>query len=169
MTRDRGGMRGWLVKGKALPEEKELETALFALKPGEVSQPLPFKLPATAPQETPLEQWQLVTVVKYFPPHALLFKDNERQIEQLMTNTNSQLADQARRFLNDLVAKAKVEIVNPRYKLLEKEYARRREAAQQMTPMPGGPMTPPSLAPSSRAPAAPRSAEGATKTPAKAK
>jgi len=157
MTRDRGGMKGWAVKGKALPGEQDLEKALFALKPGEISQPLPFKPQANQAQAPAAEQWQLVTVVKYVPPHALAMKDNARQIEQMMMMANPQLSAQANQFLNDLIAKAKVEIVNPRYKSLENEYARRREeAAQPAPPLGGGQMQPPSGA----APAAPQPPAG---------
>jgi parvulin-like peptidyl-prolyl isomerase len=141
MTRDRGGMAGWVVKGKSLPGEEGLEKALFSLKPGEISQPLPFKPQPTEGQAPSAEQWQVVTAVKYVPPHALKREDNERQIEQLMVRTSPQLSYQANQFVDDLVSKAKIEIVNPRYKLLEKEYARRREAAPQ-APMGGGQMRP---------------------------
>lgn len=133
MTRDRGGMVGWAVKGKALPGEEELHKVLFSLKPGEISQPLPFKPQANQAQAPAAEQWQLVTVLKHVPPHALSRKDNERQIEQIMVQTNPQLSYQAGQFIDDLQSKAKVEILSPRYKALEKEYARRREAAKQAT------------------------------------
>jgi parvulin-like peptidyl-prolyl isomerase len=160
MTRDRGGMAGWAVKGKLSPGQQDLEKVLFTLKPGEISQPLPFK-PETSQAQSPAPaQWQLVLVVRYIAPHPLIQKDNERQIEQLMVRTDPRLSQQAGQFIDDLLLKAKVEIVNPRYKLLEKEYARRREAAQQMVPMGGGPMMPPGPAPSQVAPVAPKPPAG---------
>jgi len=37
MTRSRGGMMGWAVKGKMSPSDQELEKVLFSLKSGEIS------------------------------------------------------------------------------------------------------------------------------------
>jgi len=162
MTRDRGGMAGWAVKGKLAPGQQDLEKALFSLKPSEVSQPLTFKPEASQAQAPAAKQWQLVRVEKYVAPHPVTQADNARQIEQMMVRTDPRLSQQASQFVDDLLSKAKVEILNPRYKMLEKEYARRREAAQQMVPMGSAPTMPPGPAPSGAAPVAPQPPAGQT-------
>jgi len=170
MTRTRGGMAGWMIKGKAVPAEQELEKVLFALKPGEVSQPLPFKSPMMMPTGQPgavPEQWQLVTVVKYLPPHPVRLEDNEDTIEGVILSGQSRdpelmmLANQALQTHEELEAKANIEIIAPQYKSLEDLYKQEREAVAQMPTM-GGPTGQPGAAgPAPQAP--PR---GGTRRPA---
>jgi foldase protein PrsA len=143
MTRSRGGMRGWWVKGKGDGLEKptpEMEQVLFSLKPGQVSEPVPMKMsvpPSAAGQqqsEGP-EQWRILMVDKHFSPHKITLADNEDIIEDWMLN-DPRFQFQLQQFFENLRAKAKVEILAPRYRSLGEAYQRRREAREQMPAMP---------------------------------
>jgi hypothetical protein len=134
MTRVRGGMVGWMVKGKS-QDEPELEKVLFSLKPGEISEPLPLTPPAAASGEEQEEGeapelWRIVKVEKHLPAHELTLAGNADVVEEWMLN-EPQLQMQLQEFFDGLRAQADVEVLSPRYRAVRDAYARRREARQQ--------------------------------------
>jgi hypothetical protein len=158
MTRGRGGMRGWWIKGKGTgtgeKPDAQLEKMLFSLKPGELSQALPYTRPTppqpkgqTAPPQP--EQWQVVMVDKRIMPHAITLDENQDVIEDWMLN-DARYQYQLQQFFENLRSKAKVEVVSPRYKSVEQEYQKRsemREKMQQQAPAMGMPQAPGGAAP----------------------
>jgi len=160
MTRGRGGMAGWLVKGQSAPEERdpELEKVLFSLKPGEISQPMQVKVrPSQAGAVSPeqlLERWRILMVEKRFRPRPLSLAADEDVIEDLMLKDQS-IQFQLQQFFENLRRKARIEIISPKYKPLAEEYRQRREMRARMQqapavaapgapaqPAPAGPRTP---------------------------
>jgi peptidyl-prolyl cis-trans isomerase C len=138
MNRDRGGMVGWAVKGKLDPPDPALEKVLFSLKPGEVSEPLPFapQVPEEA-KVTPPERWQIVKVEKHIAPHPITMEDNAYAIEEMMIQ-DPQFQPQLQQFLMNLQSKATIQIEDPTYKPLGEMYAQVRKQTQQAAPrMPG--------------------------------
>jgi predicted Fe-S protein YdhL (DUF1289 family) len=134
LTRQRGGMAGWLVKGKS--DDPDVEDALFSLGPGEVSKPMLVKAPAGAEEqvkegEEPPKFYRIVKVEKRFPaPKEITFEDNEDVIEDWMLNEPSYQM-QLHEFLSGLRSKADVEIVSPRYQSLGEVYRRGREERER--------------------------------------
>jgi parvulin-like peptidyl-prolyl isomerase len=145
MTRTRGGMVGWMVKGKSM--EPELEKTLFSLKPGEISEALPVKAAVAEGEEgegkTAPELWRIVKVEKYFPPHEITLEGNADVIEEwLLGDPQYQLA--LAQFFDSLRGQAAVEIVEPRYRALGEAYRKRRlTQEQQMGLSEGVPQAPP--------------------------
>ncbi len=126
MTRDRGGMVGWAVKGKLNPPDPELEKVLFSLKPGEISKPLPMNASGVTDDGEEPAFWRLVKVEKYFPPHELTMEANADFIEQWMTS-DPQFQNRLDEFYNNLRANASIEIPAARYRDLAEAYKRLRE------------------------------------------
>jgi len=169
MTRTRGGMRGWWAKGKGDLLEganPELEKVLFSLKPGEVGEPLAVKArtPSTAEGGTGAEapeQWRIVMVDKRNSPRKPTLAGNADVIEEWMLSDPA-YQPQFQQFIENLRAKATIEVLAPRYKALGEAYARRREArdrARSAGPT-MAPQAPAGRAPAGRAPAAPRGGAG---------
>jgi parvulin-like peptidyl-prolyl isomerase len=151
VTRARGGMVGWMIKGKS--EDPELEKVLFSLKEGEISEPIPVKLPeapeiegqqkpegAEPPPELP-QWWQIVRVERTIPPHEIAYEDNEDVIEEWMLG-EAEYQMQLQEFWNSLRAKANIEIVAPRYESLAEAYRAGREARERRTAVPSTPVAP---------------------------
>lgn len=149
ITRARGGMVGWMAKGKSA--DAELEKTLFSLQPGEVSEPLRMQLPQPEGAEA-LERWRIVKVERHFPPQELTLEANADVIEEwMMSDPGYQL--QLQEFFDDLRAKANVEILSPRYLALQEAYQQRRDARERrlgaqppagpLLPEMGGPSPPP--------------------------
>jgi len=151
VTRARGGMAGWMIKGKS--DDPELEKVLFSLKEGEISQPIPVNLPeapelegqakpegAASPQQLP-QWWQIVKIERSIPPHEIAYEDNEDVIEEWMLG-EAQYQMQLQEFWNSLRAKANIEILAPRYESLAEAYRAGREARERRTAAPstGAPM-----------------------------
>ena len=140
MTRSRGGMRGWWIKGKGAgmgeAPNAEMEKVLFSLKPGELSQPVPFTRPmppmpkGQKPPPQP-EQWQIEMIDKRISPHPITLQENQDVIEDMMLNDPS-FQYQFQQFLENLREKAKIEVLSPRYKPIEEEYRKRAEMQQKM-------------------------------------
>lgn len=133
MTRSRGGMAGWLAKGKIKPPDPELEKVLFSLKPGEVSQPLavpPSAAAATPSGQKQPEQWRIIKVEKRVSPHQITLADNQDVIEEWMLQDRS-FQMQIQQFFANLRAQAKVDIRDPRYKLLADMYEKSRQMPQE--------------------------------------
>jgi parvulin-like peptidyl-prolyl isomerase len=133
MTRSRGGMAGWLVKGKLKPPDPDLEKALFSLKPGEISQPVKAVSASTGQTpagQQPPERWRIVKVEKHIPPHEVTLADNQDMIEEWMLNDPTFQAE-LQQFFTSLRGQAKVEVLDPHYKLLADVY-------KQSQQMPGG-------------------------------
>ena len=133
MTRLRGGMVGWMVKGKS--QDPKLEEVLFSLKPGEISQPLPLTPPPAGSGEEQEEGeapelWRIVKVEKYNPAHEVTFEGNADVIEEWMLK-DPQFQMQLQEFFEGLRAQADVEVLSPRYRAVREAYARRRDARQQ--------------------------------------
>ncbi len=126
MTRDRGGMVGWAVKGKLNPPDPKLEKVLFSLKPGEISEPLPMNASGVTDDSKKPAFWRLVKVEKYFPPHELTMEDNADFIEQWMTS-DPQFQSRLNEFYNNLRASASIEIPDARYKKLADAYKQLRD------------------------------------------
>jgi parvulin-like peptidyl-prolyl isomerase len=143
MTRTRGGMRGWWIKGKGDGLEAaspEMEKVLFALKPGQVSEPVPMKMarPSAAggqKQAEAPEQWRLLMVDKHISPHKITLAANQDIIEDWMLN-DPRFQFQLQQFFESLRAKAKVEVLAPRYRTVGEAYQRRREARERAPTMP---------------------------------
>jgi len=130
ISRTRGGMVGWAVKGKT--GDAELEKVLFSLKPGEISKPMVVKpkAPEGKSAQAMPERWRIVKVEKYIPPHEITLKGNADVIEEwAMNDPRYQL--QLQDFFDNLRAKADVEVVAPRYQSLAEAYQQRREARQR--------------------------------------
>jgi parvulin-like peptidyl-prolyl isomerase len=149
--RSRGGMVGWMIKGKS--DDPELEKVAFSLKEGEISEPAPVKLPeepeAEGQEEPEGEQpaqelgqlWQIVRVERYIPPHEVTYEDNADVIEEWMLK-EGQYQMQLHEFWNSLRAKADIEIVAPRYTSLGQAYQRGREARERRMAAPSAPLAP---------------------------
>jgi parvulin-like peptidyl-prolyl isomerase len=150
VERRRGGMAGWVVKGKS--EDPKLEKVLFDLPVGQVSEPIAVELPASdaekaaaAGQKTP-ELYRLVMVVKHVKPGQLTLARNADVVEEWMLNDPTFQA-RIQEFFTNLRAKATIDVVSPRYKSLQQAYeegraARERRLSQSQTeqlvpPVPG--------------------------------
>ena len=150
LTRPRGGMVGWMVKGKS--DNPELEKVLFSLKAGEISQPIAVALPAPAETEAQPDKqaeesqeqlpqwWRLVKVEKYVPPHEITYEDNEDVIEDWMLS-EPQVQPQLQEFWNGLRVRADIEILGPRYRALAEFYRLGREARERRLTAPTTPIT----------------------------
>jgi len=136
LTQRRGGMAGWLVKGKS--GDPDVEEVLFSLEPGEVSKPILVKAPADVEEQPeeggePREFYRIVKVERHFAgPQEITFEDNEDVIEDWMLN-EPQYQMQLHEFLSGLRVRADVEIVSPRYQSLGEAYRRGREARERRT------------------------------------
>jgi hypothetical protein len=167
MTRSRGGMAGWMIKGQSQgPEERdpELEQVLFSLKPGQISEPLQVKVrpsqAAQAREQQLPERWRIVMVEKRFRARPLTLKGNEDVIEELMLK-DPKIQLQAQQFFENLRQKAKIGILAPKYKPLAEQYRRAREMRARMQ---GGAMIPQG-APGMPMPAQPTPGRGAAGGP----
>jgi parvulin-like peptidyl-prolyl isomerase len=164
MTRTRGGMRGWWIKGKGSgmgdAPNAELEKALFTLKPGELSQPMAFARPmppmpkGQTPPKQP-DQWQLLMVDERITPHPIALQDNQDVIEDWMLNDPT-YQFQLQQFFENLRSKAKIEVLAPRYKPVEDEYRKRAEAKAKMQQQSPGMAMPQGQAPGGPMPQAPQ-------------
>jgi parvulin-like peptidyl-prolyl isomerase len=169
-TRDRGGMAGWVVKGKMAPVDPKLEEVVFSIKPGEISQPIrsPDRTPdemskllesweqmraeAGLPKATPDERaavtktlseprWRIVKVEEHFPPHKLMLEDNVQWVEKFMMEA-PEFQAALQQFLDGLLAEATIDFVDPLYSSLGQEYESRRRAQQQMMTPGASPIAP---------------------------
>jgi len=141
MTRSRGGMAGWVVKGKMAPPDPELEKVLFSLKPGEIKGPLPVSAGSVQGQAAP-DRWRIVKVEKHLQPQAITLKNNEDIVEEEMLN-DPRFQMQLQQFFLNLRSEAKVEILDPRYQGLSDVYGKAPPAPQPLV----GPTAPAPLAP----------------------
>jgi parvulin-like peptidyl-prolyl isomerase len=147
MTRSRGGMVGWMVKGKSM--DGELEKTLFALKPGEISEPLAFRAPGPPTSETEQEaakgpeMWRIVRVEEHIPaPQEITLANNETVVEEWMLS-DPQFQPALIQFFESLRARANVEIVDTRYRAVGEAYRERQKAReQQVAPIPMAPVGP---------------------------
>ncbi len=148
VEKQRGGMAGWAVKGKS--GDPELDKVLFALNPGQVSEPLPMTPPAApgaqsqAPQQP--QFWRLVFVEKRLTPGPITLERNADVIEEWMLS-DPRFQTQLGEFFTNLRAKADVKIESPRYKALAEAYQQGREARERKLSQPGAAPTLPGAAP----------------------
>ncbi len=131
--RHRGGMAGWLVKGKT--SSPEIEEVLFELEPGEVSEPIREPIPEgeegeAAEGKQPLPAWRIFMVEKHVTPGEITLERNADIIEDWMLG-QPQYQFQLQQFVNDLKAKADIQILSPRYRVLDEAYRVGREARQR--------------------------------------
>lgn len=154
--RRRGGMAGWVAKGKA--GNPKLEEVLFKLQPGEISEPIPAPPPAPPagqkPSATPQQPtlYRVVMVEKHLKPGSLTLENNEDIIEEWMMSDPRYQA-QLGEFFNNLRAKASIEITDPRFHSLEEAYAQGREAREKQRSMSQPGAMAPAMPPSGQAPA----------------
>ncbi|MFB3883214.1 MAG: SurA N-terminal domain-containing protein [Armatimonadota bacterium] len=164
--RRRGGMAGWVVKGKT--GDAELEKVLFALKPGEVSEPIPVAPPAPPkgqkPPAAPTQPqfYRVAMVDKHITPGALTLANNEDIVEETMLKDPRYQA-QLSEFFNNLRARASIKVIDPRYRALEEAYKQGREAREQRLSQPGAMMPQPTPGQPGRQPQMP---PGRTNRPA---
>ncbi len=134
VERRRGGMAGWIVKGKS--DDPQLEAALFALAPGEISDPLPVERPSTGAEDAESGEQQapqfyrIVMVEKHIAPGEMTLERNADVIEEWMLG-DPRYQLQLQEFFSNLRAKADIEVLSPRYKALEEAYRERREARER--------------------------------------
>jgi parvulin-like peptidyl-prolyl isomerase len=156
--RRRGGMAGWLIKGKGVGLDAKTEEALFKLPPGEVGEPLAVSPPAPpeekgkkepAPPQQP-EFYRVVMVDKHVTPGSLTLENNEDIIEEWMMN-EPRYQGQLQEFLTNLRAKADIQVTDPRYRSLQEAYREGREARDRRMAPPGAMI--PAPQPGARAPA----------------
>jgi parvulin-like peptidyl-prolyl isomerase len=142
--RRRGGMAGWVIKGKAVGLGAKTEETLFKLPPGEISEPLAVSPPAP-PQEKGKEQpaappqpefYRVVMVDKHVRPGPLTLANNEDIVEEwMMGDPRNQV--QLKEFLANLRAKADIQVTDPRYRALQEAYKQGREARDRRMAQPG--------------------------------
>lgn len=158
--RRRGGMAGWLMKGKGVGLDSKTEEALFKLPPGEVGEPLAVSPPAPpeekgkkepAPPQQP-EFYRVVMVDKHVTPGPLTLENNEDIVEEWMMN-EPRYQGQLQEFLTNLRAKADIQVTDPRYRSLQEAYKQGREARDRRMAPPGAMI--PAPQPGARAPARP--------------
>ncbi len=149
LTRARGGMVGWLLKGKS--EDQELEKVLFSLGEGEIGEPVPMVLPAApevdeesgeqqpASQQQPPQWWRIVKVERYIPPHEITYEDNEDVIEDWMLS-EPQRQLELHEFYSSLRARADISILSPHYRSLEEIYQMQRDARDRQLAAPAIPV-----------------------------
>lgn len=139
VEKQRGGMAGWLVKGKS--GDPELEKVLFQLTPGQVSEPLPMTAPGApeAKGKTPQQAqfWRLVSVEKKIEPGPITLERNADVIEEWMLN-DPRFQLQLQEFFTNIRAKADVQITPPRYRSLAEAYKQGREARERRMSQPSG-------------------------------
>ena len=142
--RRRGGMAGWMIKGKGVGIDAKTEEVLFKLQPGEVSEPLAVS-PSAPPQEKGKEQtppaqepdlYRVVMVDKHMMPGPLTLDRNEDIVEEWMLSEPRYQA-QLQEFLTNLRAKADIQVTDPRYRSLQDAYRQGREARDKRTAQPG--------------------------------
>jgi parvulin-like peptidyl-prolyl isomerase len=142
--RRRGGIAGWVVKGKT--DDPKLEEALFKLKPGEISEPIAVALPAPpqgqTPPSTPAQPqfYRVVIVDKHVTPGPLTLANNEDIVEETMLK-DPRYQSQLQEFFNNLRARANIKVVDQRYRALEEAYKQGREARDKQLSQ-SGTMTP---------------------------
>lgn len=145
MTSYRGGMVGWLVKGKSA--DPALEEIAFALKPGEVSKPQPIPVPESVAAQAkergqvPPERWRIVKLEKIAPARALTLEANAENIENMMLG-DPRYQYQVQDFMDGLRAGAEIEVLATRYRALGEAYQRSREARQLRQKAEQGPPPP---------------------------
>jgi len=134
VERGRGGMAGWVVKGKT--DDAALEKVLFEIPLGTVSEPLLIELPAPegedgAESEMPRpEFYRLVMVEKRIEPGELTMEANMDVIEEWMFG-DARYQRQLQEFFANLRAKSDIVVLSPRYKALGDAYTASREAREQ--------------------------------------
>ncbi len=132
MTRSRGGMVGWAVKGKRTPPDPDLDKILFTLKPGEMSQPLPVNPSGVTDKGEKPSFWRLVKVEKHVAPHEMTMEANARTIEEAMAS-DSRFQSLLGEFYDNLRGSAKVEFPSARYRALGDYYSEIRRMQEQMS------------------------------------
>jgi len=132
VERQRGGMAGWLIKGTS--GDPALEDVLFGLEPGEISQPIPVpaRPPAEGEEKAPDQPqfYRVVMVEKKFAPSELTLARNADIIDEWMLN-DPQYQARLQEFFGNLRAKADIEILSPRYRVLSEAYREGREARER--------------------------------------
>jgi len=124
-----GSVRMAMLSGKILGQ------VLFALEPGEISDPQPMPPTLTPPtaagegQERP-PLWRIVKVERHLMPQEITLESNMDVIEDLMLQDQT-YQTRYQEFFDELRATADIEVVSPRYKSLGELYRLRREARQQ--------------------------------------
>lgn len=128
--RRRGGMAGWVVKGKS--SNPEVEKVLFELEAGEVSEPIQEQPRAGSEGEAPEAQpyWYVLMVEKHLPGGELTLERNRDFIEEWMLG-EPRYQIELSQFINNLKAKADIQVVSARYRALDEAYREGREARQR--------------------------------------
>ena len=138
MTRGRGGMVGWAVKGKLSPPDPELEKVLFSLKPGEISEPLPVSPSGVTDEGEKPSFWRLVKVEKHIAPHEITMDGNADIIEEWMTS-DPRFQSRLEEFYDNLRASASIDFRGPRYRSLGEAYENLRRMQEQRAHPEAGP------------------------------
>jgi parvulin-like peptidyl-prolyl isomerase len=138
--RHRGGMVGWMAKGKS--PYPAIETVLFELAPGEVSEPVAQPVPGGPEEESPegeppQELWQVFMVEKRITGGEITLERNRDVIEDWMLE-EPQHQYELTQFVQNLKARADVEVLAPRHRLLDEAYREAREARERRLAQPAG-------------------------------
>jgi hypothetical protein len=124
---------------------------LFSLKPGEVSNPIAItNQPQAAPGQPagpPQEMWILLKVESHNAGKT--FADSENEVALILFQQKSS-SREVFNYINSLKAKAKVSILDPKYKSLQEEY--QRLASEPSMKLPATPPGMPQPAPVPGAP-----------------
>ncbi|MBN1459399.1 MAG: SurA N-terminal domain-containing protein [Armatimonadetes bacterium] len=127
-----GGMAGWLIKGTS--GDPALEEVLFALAPGDVSDSIPIPPPPPPEgEEEPADQPQFYRIVmpeKKFTASEVTPEGSADVIDEWMLNSREYQL-RVHEFFTNLRAKADIEILSPRYRLLDEIYKEGREARER--------------------------------------
>jgi hypothetical protein len=118
-----------------------LKTALLSLQPGGVSEPFPYDA-TTSPQAQAkgikkIKVWTLVLLKSHDPAESTTLEKSTEFIRQQLFAMKSYSGEVAR-YINTLKARARVEILDPKYKSLADDYKKLSEAMPKpQLPAPG--------------------------------
>lgn len=117
------------------PLYSAFESRLFQMSPGQVSQPFEASIPVGVdPQTNKLQMqnvWLVMKVTKRTPAKKASLKDNLEQVESIVFQKKQ---DKVQQYLISLRAKARLEVVDPKYTSLKDQYNEAAKAVPTFTP-----------------------------------
>jgi parvulin-like peptidyl-prolyl isomerase len=146
-----GGIPVTVPKGVSLGDpDPKFEEVLFSMKQGEVTQPLLLKLPVVRGREQGTDKltvWRLIYLEAVIPAKKATLEDSLDEA-RMQVFSRKMARGQVTEYLSSLKAKARLDILDPRYSALAEEYQRlATEMPGPQIPQPQAPGQAPAPAP----------------------